>query len=137
MFMKLSSTLFSRKLQTLQSINHNSNISRITSFKTVIDDSAEAFNTHTILHEVCHSNGPHHVLGHADIAVKTRLQELHSGLEEGKADITALYAAPLLVDNGVITDVSKKEFWVTFLAGIFRTGTAESQMLVDFSAFWS
>ena len=58
-------------------------------------------------------------------------------MEEGKADITALYAAPLLVDNGVITDVSKKEFWVTFLAGIFRTGTAESQMLVDFSAFWS
>jgi hypothetical protein len=92
------------------------------SVQDVIDDRAAAFNTHTILHEVCHSNGPHHVLGHVDISVKTRLQELHSGLEEGKADITALYAAPLLVDSGVITDVSKEEFWVTFLAGIFRTG---------------
>ena len=54
--------------------------------------------------------------------MKARLQDLHSGLEEGKADITALFAAPLLVDSGVITDVSKEEFWVTFLAGIFRTG---------------
>jgi hypothetical protein len=71
---------------------------------------------------VCHSNGPHHVLNHPDIPVKARLQDLHSGLEEGKADIAALYAAPLLVDNGVITDVSKRDFWVTFLAGIFRTG---------------
>jgi hypothetical protein len=71
---------------------------------------------------VCHSNGPHHILGDPDIAVKARLQDLHSGLEEGKADIAALYAAPLLIDSGVITDVSKKDFWVTFLAGIFRTG---------------
>ena len=46
-------------------------------------------------------------------------------MEEGKADITALYAAPLLVDSGVITDVSKEEFWVTFLAGIFRTGAPD------------
>src|SRR5215471_21416668 len=84
-----------------------------------VDSSAEAFNTHTILHEVCHSNGPHHILNHPDIPVKARLQDLHSGLEEGKADIAALYAAPLLIDSGVITDVSKKDFWVTFLAGIF------------------
>jgi len=54
--------------------------------------------------------------------VKARLQDLHSGLEEGKADIAALFVAPLLVESGVITDVSKEEFWVTFLAGIFRTG---------------
>ena len=71
---------------------------------------------------MCHSNGPHHVLNHPDIPVKARLQDLHSGLEECKADIAALYAAPLLVDSGVITDVLKKDFWVTFLAGIFRSG---------------
>ena len=62
------------------------------------------------------------MLNHPDIPVKARLQDLHSGLEEGKADIAALFAAPLLVESGVITDVSKKEFWATFLAGIFRTG---------------
>jgi hypothetical protein len=64
------------------------------------------------------------------VSVKTRLQELHSGLEEGKADITALYAAPLLVDSGVINNVSKEEFWVTFLAGIFRTGLNPSKSLL-------
>lgn len=129
MFTKLNFTLFWRKSQTLQLINHSSNISRILPSyqKSEIDSRAEAFNTHTILHEVCHSNGPHHVLGHADVSIKTRLQELHSGLEEGKADITALYAAPLLVDSGVITNISKEEFWVTFLAGIFRTGFKPSK----------
>lgn len=72
-----------------------------------------------------------HVVGHPEISVKARLQDLHSGLEEGKADIAALFAAPLLVDSGVITDVSKEEFWVTFLAGIFRTGTYLRRPLIS------
>ncbi|KAI7866685.1 uncharacterized protein EV154DRAFT_532503 [Mucor mucedo] len=79
----------------------------------------DAFTTHVLLHEVCHSNGPHHTLdGHT---VRSKLQEYHSALEEAKADIAALFAADLMVDRGTIDNVSQKEFWVTFLASAFRS----------------
>ncbi|KAJ2964464.1 hypothetical protein NQZ79_g589 [Umbelopsis isabellina] len=78
-----------------------------------------AFTTHVLLHEVSHSNGPHHTQeGHT---VRSHLQEYHSAFEEAKADITALFAAPIFVDKGIIDDVSKEEFWVTFLASAFRS----------------
>lgn len=79
----------------------------------------DAFTTHVLLHEVCHSNGPHHTLdGHT---VRSKLQEYHSALEEAKADIAALFAADLMVDHGTIDNVTQKEFWVTFLASAFRS----------------
>lgn len=79
----------------------------------------DAFTTHVLLHEVCHSNGPHHTLdGHT---VRSKLQEYHSALEEAKADIAALFAADLMVDRGTIDNVTQKEFWVTFLASAFRS----------------
>ena len=45
--------------------------------------SAEAFTTHILLHEVCHSNGPHHTL--SGETVRSKLQEYHSAMEEAKA----------------------------------------------------
>ncbi|KAI8970312.1 hypothetical protein BDF20DRAFT_117920 [Mycotypha africana] len=79
----------------------------------------DAFTTHVLLHEVCHSNGPHHTL--EGDTVRSKLQEYHSALEEAKADIAALFAADLMVDHGTIDNVSQKEFWVTFLASAFRS----------------
>lgn len=79
----------------------------------------DAFTTHILLHEVCHSNGPHHTL--SGDTVRSKLQEYHSALEEAKADIAALFAADLMVDHGTIDNVSQKEFWVTFLASAFRS----------------
>ncbi|KAG1056101.1 hypothetical protein G6F43_001980 [Rhizopus delemar] len=81
--------------------------------------SKDAFTTHVLLHEVCHSNGPHHTLdGHT---VRTKLQEYHSAFEEAKADIAALFAADIMVDCGTIDNVTQREFWVTFLASAFRS----------------
>ncbi|KAI9279875.1 hypothetical protein BY458DRAFT_538493 [Sporodiniella umbellata] len=81
--------------------------------------SKDAFTTHVLLHEVCHSNGPHHTQdGHT---VRSRLQEHHSAFEEAKADIAALFAADLMVDYGTIDNVSQRQFWVTFLASAFRS----------------
>lgn len=79
----------------------------------------DAFTTHILLHEVCHSNGPHHTLG--GDTVRSKLQEHHSALEEAKADIAALFAADLMVDHGTIDNVTQQEFWVTFLASAFRS----------------
>lgn len=79
----------------------------------------DAFTTHVLLHEVCHSNGPHHTLN--GDTVRSKLQEYHSALEEAKADIAALFAADLMVDHGTIDNVTQKEFWVTFLASAFRS----------------
>ncbi|KAI8992663.1 hypothetical protein BDB01DRAFT_841816 [Pilobolus umbonatus] len=79
----------------------------------------DAFTTHVLLHEVCHSNGPHHTL--SGDTVRSKLQEYHSALEEAKADIAALFAADIMVDHGIIDDVTQEQFWVTFLASAFRS----------------
>ncbi|KAI9490964.1 hypothetical protein BDB00DRAFT_835316 [Zychaea mexicana] len=81
--------------------------------------SADAFTTHILLHEVCHSNGPHHTLG--GDTVRSKLQEHHSALEEAKADIAALFAAHLMVEKGKIENVTSRQFWATFLAAAFRS----------------
>ncbi|CEG84993.1 hypothetical protein RMATCC62417_18732 [Rhizopus microsporus] len=81
--------------------------------------SKDAFTTHVLLHEVCHSNGPHHTLdGHT---IRSKLQEYHSAFEEAKADIAALFAADIMVDCGTIDNVTQEQFWVTFLASAFRS----------------
>ncbi|ORX65675.1 hypothetical protein DL89DRAFT_270731 [Linderina pennispora] len=89
-----------------------------------------AFFTHVLMHEVAHSNGPHRDTSGA--TVRSRLQELHSAFEEAKADITGLFAARLLVDRGVVDDISMREFYTTYLASAFRSvrfGLAEAHGL--------
>lgn len=52
----------------------------------------DAFYTHTLCHECCHAIGPHDIadgLGGLT-TVRARLQELHSALEEAKADAVGL-----------------------------------------------
>ncbi|KAL0095686.1 hypothetical protein J3Q64DRAFT_1711437 [Phycomyces blakesleeanus] len=80
---------------------------------------SDAFTTHILLHEVCHSNGPHHTLSGA--TVRSQLQEFYSAIEEAKADIAGLFAAALLVNHGTIDNVTCQQFWVTFLASAFRS----------------
>lgn len=84
------------------------------------DVSFDAFFTHVLLHEVAHSNGPHRVVQGED-TVRSRLQEVHSAFEEAKADITGLFAARLLVEQGAIGDISLEQFYTTYLASAFRS----------------
>ncbi|KAJ2008148.1 hypothetical protein H4R26_000353 [Coemansia thaxteri] len=91
----------------------------------------DAFFTHVLLHEVAHSNGPHRILGSRD-TVRSRLQDLHSAFEEAKADITGLFAAQLLIDQGIIDDITACQFYTTYLASAFRSirfGLAEAHGL--------
>ncbi|KAG6535706.1 hypothetical protein ZIOFF_000729 [Zingiber officinale] len=94
----------------------------------------ESFYTHTICHECCHGIGPHTItLPNGDKStVRLELQELHSALEEAKADIVGLWALKFLINqvSGYLAVVLayellpkslSKSIYVSFLAGCFRS----------------
>ncbi|KZV31729.1 nudix hydrolase 3 [Dorcoceras hygrometricum] len=83
----------------------------------------DSFFTHTICHECCHGIGPHTIQlpnGQAS-TVRLELQELHSALEEAKADIVGLWALRFLVDKELLPETLIKSMYVSFLAGCFRS----------------
>jgi hypothetical protein len=53
--------------------------------------------------------------------VRQALKEHSSALEEGKADILGLYMVRQLLDKGAITEGVLEDYYVTFMAGIFRS----------------
>ncbi|XVE91177.1 hypothetical protein DITRI_Ditri20bG0133400 [Diplodiscus trichospermus] len=59
----------------------------------------ESFFTHTICHECCHGIGPHTITlpDGRESTVRLELQDLHSALEEAKADIVGLWALKFLI----------------------------------------
>ncbi|CAK9142947.1 unnamed protein product [Ilex paraguariensis] len=59
----------------------------------------DSFFTHTICHECCHGIGPHTITlpNGQTSTVRLELQELHSSLEEAKADIVGLWALKFLI----------------------------------------
>ncbi|GLJ28948.1 hypothetical protein SUGI_0571120 [Cryptomeria japonica] len=79
--------------------------------------------THTVCHECCHGIGPHtiHLPDGRQSTVRLELQELHSALEEAKADIVGLWALQHLVDQGLLPKSLSESMYVSFLAGCFRS----------------
>lgn len=53
--------------------------------------------------------------------VRGALKEHASALEEGKADILGLYMVQSLLEKGEITEGALEDYYVTFMAGIFRS----------------
>ncbi|KAL4194518.1 hypothetical protein AMTRI_Chr05g59730 [Amborella trichopoda] len=83
----------------------------------------ESFFTHTICHECCHGIGPHTITlpSGQQSTVRLELQELHSALEEAKADIVGLWALKFLVNQGLLPKSLSMSMYVSFLAGCFRS----------------
>ncbi|KAK0598194.1 hypothetical protein LWI29_032456 [Acer saccharum] len=83
----------------------------------------ESFFTHTICHECCHGIGPHTIIlpDGRKSTVRLELQELHSALEEAKADIVGLWALKFLISQGLLPKSLVKSMYVSFLAGCFRS----------------
>ncbi|KAH9303969.1 hypothetical protein KI387_008373, partial [Taxus chinensis] len=79
--------------------------------------------THTVCHECCHGIGPHTIQlpDGRQSTVRLELQELHSALEEAKADIVGLWALQHLVDQGLLPKTLSESMYVSFLAGCFRS----------------
>jgi hypothetical protein len=79
-----------------------------------------AFFANTMFHEVAHGLGIKTVLG-SQQTVRQALKEHASALEEGKADILGLYMVQQLLAKGVIDEGILEDYYVTFMAGIFRS----------------
>ncbi|OVA06923.1 NUDIX hydrolase domain [Macleaya cordata] len=83
----------------------------------------DSFFTHTICHECCHGIGPHTITlpSGQKSTVRLELQELHSALEEAKADIVGLWALKFLINQELLPKSLVKSMYVSFLAGCFRS----------------
>ena len=79
-----------------------------------------AFFANTMFHEVAHGLGIKNTITNKG-TVRQSLQEHASALEEGKADILGLYMVEQLLKKGEITEGTLEDYYITFMAGIFRS----------------
>lgn len=80
----------------------------------------DAFFANTMFHEVAHGLGIKNTLDGSS-TVREALREHASPMEEGKADVLGLYMVTRLLEAGEITEGTLEDYYVTFLAGIFRS----------------
>ncbi|MDF2180059.1 Zn-dependent hydrolase [Aliiglaciecola sp. CAU 1673] len=80
----------------------------------------DAFFANTMFHEVAHGLGIKNTLD-GSTTVRQALKEHASALEEGKADILGLYMVSQLLAKGEITEGTLEDYYITFMAGIFRS----------------
>ena len=81
--------------------------------------SFDAFFANVMFHEVAHGLGIKSTITGKGF-VREALQEQHSWLEEGKADILGLYMVSSLLKKGEL-EGDIKEYYTTFMAGILRS----------------
>jgi len=92
----------------------------------LVDDSQrqhvtfDAFFANTMFHEVAHGLGIKNTITGKG-TVREALLELASSMEEGKADVLGLYMITELHDDGDMGEQELEDFYVTFMAGIFRS----------------
>ena len=79
-----------------------------------------AFFSNTMFHEVAHGLGIKNTID-GNGTVREALGEQFSALEEGKADILGLYMVTQLKEQGVLEEGVLEDYYVTFLASIFRS----------------
>lgn len=82
--------------------------------------SFDAFFGNTMFHEVAHGLGIKNTINGKG-TVREALKEHASALEEGKADVLGLYMVSELRKDGMVTEGSIEENYVTFMASIFRS----------------
>jgi hypothetical protein len=80
----------------------------------------DAFFWNVTFHEVAHGLGiKHTVIGNKDI--DDVMGEEKTSWEEAKADILGLFMVTKLIDMGEITNITKEDAMVTYIAGILRS----------------
>lgn len=80
----------------------------------------DAFFANTMFHEVAHGLGIKNTINNKG-TVREALQEHAGALEEGKADVLGIYMITKLHDKGELKDAELQDYYVTFLASIFRS----------------
>ncbi len=82
--------------------------------------SFDAFFANTMFHEVAHGLGVKNTINNRG-TVREALLDMASSMEEGKADVLGLYMITELHRLGELGDVDLMDYYVTFMAGIFRS----------------
>ena len=91
------------------------------------DVSFDSFFTHILAHELSHGIGPHQIkVGGRETTARQELKELHSAIEEAKADITGLFMLQYLFDHGTGGKLKsglaeERRLYTTYLASSFRS----------------
>ena len=80
----------------------------------------DAFFSNTMFHEVAHGLGIKNTIDGSNTVQKAML-DLAASMEEGKADILGLYMITELHKAAELGDSDLRDFYVTFMAGIFRS----------------
>ena len=80
----------------------------------------DAFFANTMFHEVAHGLGIKNTITGKG-TVREALLDVASSMEEGKADVLGLYMVTELHKAGELGDVEIMDYYVTFMASIFRS----------------
>ena len=101
--------------------------------------SADGYMAATILHEICHGLGPAYArAGGKQVDIREAIGPAYSGLEEAKADVVGMFGEKWLIDHGVLPKARLEEYYVSYVAGIFRTvrfGTGEAHGRAEMMEF--
>jgi Peptidase family M49 len=81
----------------------------------------EAFFTHILAHEMTHGIGPHQItVAGRSTSPRQELKELHSAIEEAKADVCGLFMLQYMFDHKLLP-AAERQLYTTFLASAFRS----------------
>lgn len=134
----------SRKLQLKNAMKYKFDKILLPIGNMLIDESQrshvkfDAFFENVMFHEVGHGLGIKNLVKRKG-TVRESMKEMHSALEEGKADILGLYMVSKLAEMGELTEKDMMDNYVTFVAGIFRSvrfGAASSHGKANMVCFY-
>ncbi len=141
---RVQATKGSRKLQLKNAIRYKFEEILLPISNVLIDEEQrehvtfDAFFENIMYHEVAHGLGINQTID-GQGSVRTALKEQYSALEEGKADILALYLITRMYENGTLGERDLMDNYVTFMASIFRSirfGAASSHGKANMIRFY-
>ncbi len=101
--------------------------------------SGEGYLAAVMMHEICHGLGPAYARRNGKQEdIRAAVGPIYSGLEEAKADVTGMFGLAWLVAHGALPQARLEEYYVSYVAGIFRTvrfGTAEAHSRAEMMEF--
>lgn len=96
-----------------------------------------AFFSNVCFHEVAHGLGIKETVTKGE-SMREALRNQYSNWEEAKADICGLFLTVSLIEKGEITNCTKEDAFVTFIAGILRSvrfGATEAHGVANMMCF--
>jgi hypothetical protein len=101
--------------------------------------SSDGYFAGTLMHEISHGLGPAFArVNGKHVDIREALGPVYSGLEEAKADVVGMFGLAWLLDKGAMPKDREREYYDSYLAGIFRTlgfGTGEAHGRAEMMEF--